>query len=604
MRRQSNGQALNEKHQVMSDEQQVTLEGPLARLREREIELLSTLAGLIESLGEDGPADAGRLLDSAEDLRSMFFLLVVMGEFNAGKSTLINALLGDRLLPTGATPTTEVIEVIRYGRRKTRKPQDADAVDHVREWRHPNTGGAGIAIVDTPGTGSVFRQHEATAKSFLHRADLVIFVLSAKRAFAETERLYLELAQSFGKKIILVINQADLLNKKERAEVEGFVRQQAKELLNLEPPLFTVSAKAALAQRGDRREGDGAGVEHIRNHLNRGFMQVPPAKQKLLAQLALAEQLAAKARGVLAERLRLVGDDVEQTEQLRMELEVQADQLNTQRDVALGEIARTFGNLRARGENFINENLRLSRIGRALDSQRMRRAFEAEVIGEAVDAISTVSTTYVNALIDGSRVYWRGVLDRLNRLDALMRAEVGAVDSGTYADQRAALQAAIQTAEATLRAYSNPATVENIRAQFQGNLTRLAISTTTAIAGALAAFLSLATHGVAFGGLGILLGPIALVGGGAAAALFWRRLTNDAKKELDERIGELETTYKRTLADLNERERSRLLQYGQQVLAPVMSQLRVLAERYRQQDETLVAFQDQMARLHDEIEAA
>ncbi|MBN1284427.1 MAG: hypothetical protein JXB47_03435, partial [Anaerolineae bacterium] len=63
----------------------VALQGPLDRLREREIELLGTLAGLVEALGEDGIADARRLRDSAEDLRTMFFLLVVVGEFNAGK---------------------------------------------------------------------------------------------------------------------------------------------------------------------------------------------------------------------------------------------------------------------------------------------------------------------------------------------------------------------------------------------------------------------------------------------------------------------------------------------------------------------------------------
>jgi small GTP-binding protein len=583
----------------VTDSEHITLEGPLAHLREREVELLHTLAGAIESLGEDGPADAARLMDSAEDLRSMFFLLVVVGEFNAGKSTMINALLGDEMLPTGATPTTEAIEVVRYGRPKTRK--SPEIVDHIREWHHPNTGGAGIAIVDTPGTGSVFRQHEDTAKSFLHRADLVIFVLSAKRAFAETERLYLELAKSFGKKIILVVNQIDLLNEKERAEVEAFVRRQSKDLLDLEPPLFMISAKTALAKRGS---GDGSGVDDVRNHLNRGFMQVPPAKQKLLAQLSLADRIDAKARDVLATRLRLVGNDAEQAEQIQQELEVHAEQLNTQRDVALGEIARTFGNLRARGESFITENLRLSRVGRALDRDRLRKAFETEVVGEAVDAITAVSNTYVNSLVDGSRAYWRGVLDRLNQLDALVRAEVGSVDSGTYADQRAVLQEAIQTAEETLRAYSDPATVEDLRGQFQRNFNRLMISTTTALTGALVALLSAATHGALLGGLGAVLGPVALTVGGLAMAVYWRRLTNDAKQELNERITELETTYKRTLSDLNERERARLLQYGQQVLAPVLSQLRVLAERYRQQDETLLAFRDEIIRLRREIETA
>ncbi len=586
-------------------EPQITLDGPLNHLRERAIELLGTLAGCIETLGDGAEANdtARRLRDSAEDLRSMFFLLVVVGEFNAGKSTLINALLGDRLLETGATPTTEAIELIRYGRPKSKKPRQIN--EYIREWRHPNTGGAGISIVDTPGTGSVFRQHEATAKDFLHRADMVIFVLSAKRAFADAERLYLELAQSYGKKIILVVNQTDLLDKRERAEVEAFVRRQAKELLNLEPPLFMVSAKQALDKRD---KGHDSGIEHIRNHLNRTFMEVSPAKQKLLAQLALALRMDDKAREAVQGKRRLVGDDEEQAKQVRMELEAHAGQIDAQRDVALGEIARTFGNLRMRGEDFINDNLRLTKIGKALNRSRLREAFEREVVGETVDAIAAISNSYVNALVDGSRLYWRGVLDRLNRLDALVRAEVGAVDSGTYADQRAALQEAIYTAEATLRAYSDPVTVEEMREQFQGNLVRLAGSTTVALAGTVVFLANIAAAAIPAGAvaspLGLLLGPLAAVGGGSAALLFWRRLTNDAKKDLSARLDALEATYKRTMNSLTEQERARLLQYGQQVLAPVLSQLRVLAERYRQQDETLAALRDAIVRLQGEIEAA
>ena len=577
---------------------QVTLDGPLAHLREREIELLHTLGGLIGPMDEDGAADKRRLLDSAEDLRSMFFLLVVVGEFNAGKSTFINALLGEKLLPTGVTPTTEVIEVVRYGRVRSAKPVSEDGT--VREWRHPNTGGEGIAIVDTPGSGSVFQKHERTAKSFLHRADLVIFIISAKRAFAETERLYLELAKSYGKKIILVINQADLLDERERAEVEAFVRHQASELLGLAPPVFLISAREALNGRGR----GGNGIEHVRNYLNRSFMQVPPAKQKLLAQLALAERMAQKYREVVRQRLRLIGDDETQAVEVRRELETHASLLVEQCDAAVDEIVRVFDDVRARGERFIDDNLRLTRIGRALDRARLRREFEDEVVGQAVEAITAMSSSYVNALVDGSRLYWRRVLDRLNRLDALMHEQVGAIDAGTYADQRAALQEAIYQAEDALKAYSGPETAESLRGQFRSNLLGLATGVSVALVGALAAIAAATPPTVGAAMLGLVLGPAAFIVGGAAAALFWRRLTADAKRTLGDQIDELEATYRRTLNALTARERGRLLQYGQQVLAPVLSQLRVLAERYRQQDETLAAFEEEIARLRAEIEAA
>ena len=169
------------------------MEGPLAALREKETRLLADIAATLAEMGNSALDDRQRLLDVAQDLRDAFFLVVIIGEFNAGKSSFVNALIGDELLPMGITPTTEAIELIRYSETTTRKP--AMREDGIREWTHPNTGAPGVALVDTPGTGSVFQKHEKTAKSFLHRSDLVIFVLSAKRALAETERMYLELAR-------------------------------------------------------------------------------------------------------------------------------------------------------------------------------------------------------------------------------------------------------------------------------------------------------------------------------------------------------------------------------------------------------------------------
>lgn len=223
----------------------VVLEGALAELRERLIRLLGEAAEFVGKLHGEGAQDRARLRDAADDLREMFLLVAVIGEFNAGKSTFINALLGEPFLPVGITPTTDAIELVRYAPVPNRTPKTRENAA-IREWEHPATGGTGVAIVDTPGTGSVFQQHEAIAKSFLHRSDLVIFVISAKRAFADTERLYLELARDYGKKIVVVINQADLLDEAERQQVREFVRQQIDQLLGLRPPIFMISAKQAL----------------------------------------------------------------------------------------------------------------------------------------------------------------------------------------------------------------------------------------------------------------------------------------------------------------------------------------------------------------------
>ncbi|HVU12243.1 MAG TPA: dynamin family protein, partial [Phototrophicaceae bacterium] len=280
-----------------------TLDGPLAAYREREVHILNDIAATLAELGDVAAPDRQRLLDIAQDLRDMFFLVVVIGEFNAGKSTFINALLGDDLLQMGITPTTEAIHVIRYG-PTNHKPTIRD--NGIYEWTNPHTGAVGVSLVDTPGTGSVFQKHEKTAKDFLHRSDLVIFVISAKRALADAERIYLELARDYGKKIILVVNQIDLLNPGERQEVRRFVEQQVEQLLDLKPLIFMVSAKEGLKAAREGRDQSESGINAVKAHLNAVFSETPPAQQKLLAQLDMGERVVKKYYDAVKSRADLV----------------------------------------------------------------------------------------------------------------------------------------------------------------------------------------------------------------------------------------------------------------------------------------------------------
>src|SRR6188768_3392931 len=179
---------------------------------------------------------------SIEQLDELF-LLVVIGEFNAGKSAFINALLGSRVVTEGVTPTTAQINVLQYG----------DTVD--RQVREPNlhviTAAAPllreIHIVDTPGTNAIIREHEAITAQFVPRSDLVLFVTSADRPFTESERAFLEQVRGWGKKVVIVINKIDIFESARDVEdVRSFVAENARALLGFSPEIFPVSARLAL----------------------------------------------------------------------------------------------------------------------------------------------------------------------------------------------------------------------------------------------------------------------------------------------------------------------------------------------------------------------
>ncbi len=591
---------------------QVVLEGPVAELREREVRLLFDAGEHIGKMGDEGAADKARLIESAGDLREMFFIVAIIGEFNAGKSTFVNALLGDSLLPTGITPTTDMIELIRYAPTKSREPITRD--DAIREWTHPNTGAPGVVIVDTPGTGSVFAKHEQVAKAFLHRSDLVIFVISAKRAFAETERIYLELARNYGKKIIIVINQIDLLEGREQTQVRDFVQKEIGELLDLRPEIFLVSAKkslqgekpAGLFGGGGGARGDW-GMDALREYLRGSFANVPPAKQKLLTQLELLKSLVGRYRGTVTARLTLVSGDTMQAEDIQKEMEGQAGSLDKQLQAALDEMHKTFDAMRKRGNSFIDSNLSVTQAVRGMDNDKLREEFNKQVVGGALDQVKSISEGYVNAVIDGSRSYWRSVIERLNKMEAMLRAEASTLDAATYADQHAALQAALAQANVEMKTYADNTVLEGLQANFSQNVRGFILSVTGALSGILAFLLSAAGGITAAHALSIVFGvifaPVALVGGGIAATVFYRRATSEARTELETSLKSLEDAYRQSLIDLTNRERSRLLQYGKQILAPVFSQLNVLADRYREQQGTLDAFTDRAKGIETDLAA-
>jgi small GTP-binding protein len=586
----------------------IILEGPLAALREAEMRLISDVAAVLAEMGDHTADDRRRLLEVAQDLREAFFLVVIIGEFNAGKSTFINALLGEELLPMGITPTTETIELIRYSEIPDRKPDVS--VQGVRVWAHPNTGAPGVAIVDTPGTGSVFQRHEQVAKAFLHRSDLVLFVISAKRAFAETERLYLELAKNYGKKIILVVNQVDLLEPGEEAEVRRFIERQVQDLLNLQPLIFMVSARKALQAARAGSGGDAGGVEAVRAHLRGVLSEAPPAKQKLLSQLTMTEQIVQRYLAQIQERTDLVTLDTSKVRDVQLELERQALGLDSPLSAVRAEIDHIFEGIRERGTAFIDNYLSIRRVGRVPSRDLLQAEFQDKVIGRAVRDIDEATGAYINAVIDQSRLYWRGVIDRLNQLADLMEQELSGLDAGMYAEQRESLQEAIRIAESELRSYSTGKVLRDIHTLFETNMSGFTTASLAAVAGLIAAVLGIATQGPLVGvGAAPLALPAFLIGlpvaaiGGVAAWRYYRRITADVRRDFNSRIDQLERTYHQALDELTQKERSRLTQYGKQVLTPVFSRLEVLNHRYVAQRTALQDQLKQIVTLREGIEA-
>jgi hypothetical protein len=309
-------------------------------------------------------------------------------------------------------------------------------------------------------------------------------------------------------------------------------------------------------------------------------------------------------------RADLVRVDTAKVRDVQSELEQQSLGLNAQLVSARAEIDTVFEGLRRRGLSFINEHLSIRRIGRGTNREALQAEFQDVVIGRALRDINDATGDYVNALIDNSRLYWRGVIDRLNQLRDLVEQELTGLDASVYAEQREALQEAIRIAEAELKSYSSGRVIGEMEDLFRTNMSGFTTSAAAAIIGIIVTVLAIAAPGGVIGAsviyatatVAFVIGaPVAAIGS-IAAIRYYRRVTADTKRDFNQRVDQLEATYHSALDDLTQRERNRLTQYGKQVLTPIFSRLEVLAQRYGTQQATLQTLVGQLETLRRGIE--
>lgn len=159
-------------------------------------EALRAVLAALQRVPEAAEKDVRLVTTEIARLGDGFFMLVVAGEYNAGKSSLVNALLGRHILPEGPTPTTAKVTKLRYADQPSEPRVDDDGV--LVRGEPVEVLASRLQIVDTPGTNAIDRQHEALTKEFLPLCDIVLFVTSADRPFSESERLFLESIRTWG----------------------------------------------------------------------------------------------------------------------------------------------------------------------------------------------------------------------------------------------------------------------------------------------------------------------------------------------------------------------------------------------------------------------
>jgi small GTP-binding protein len=569
-------------------------------IRARQQELLERLADSIESFEPTlTNEDLRRLREAREQLQGLF-LLVVAGEFNSGKSSFINALLGETVLPEGVTPTTDRINLLRHGSEPTQVDREA----FLLERTHPSPLLREITIVDTPGTNAIIRRHEELTRDYIPRSDLVLFVTSADRPFTESEREFLERIREWGKKIVFVVNKMDILrDDAEREEVSKFVRENGAILLGEAPEVFPVSARQGLSARtGDEGVAsplwETSGFGAMEKYLLHTLDQEERIRLKLLNPLNVGLRLAATYKDTAFERLKLLADDVETIRNIDRQLSLFHQDMVKDFEPRLDRLRLLLGEMGRRGESFFDEHIRIGRIKGLLDSEAIRQAYAREVVGDTPRMIEEEVGRIIDWIVERNLKVWQDVSGYIDRRKiARHREEIMGEVGRTFDYNRQALLDSIgRLSREVVGTYDREAEARAIANEVQGTFATTALAEIGAIG--LGTVVVTVAMSAAADVTGILLAGVLAVGG---FYLIPRKRRN-AKDALRKRLAGLEDQLTSALTRQVHLEIGQSTERVNEAIAPYRRFVVSQTERLNEVRDELVTVEDSLLRLKREIE--
>jgi GTP-binding protein EngB required for normal cell division len=282
---------------------------PKSRVREDPLARLEALSFLASSAGCLKASQEASLL-AARTERGLFYVACV-GQFKRGKSTLLNALLGEPILPSGVIPVTSIVTVVRHGTARRARIRfdsgewrdiDASSLSRfISESGNPeNREGvlaaevllphallaSGLCLVDTPGLGSAFEANSAATRSFIPHIDAALVVLGADPPISGEEIGLIQEISRTVRRFLFVLNKADRLPDEERREARRFTERLLETRLGRPSgEILEVSATESLASGQPTRDlpelagalatlAREAGADLVREAQERGIARI------------------------------------------------------------------------------------------------------------------------------------------------------------------------------------------------------------------------------------------------------------------------------------------------------------------------------------------
>ncbi|GHO88932.1 dynamin family protein [Dictyobacter formicarum] len=569
-------------------------------LLQQEKQLAIDLASCLENFegGESYEKTLRQVTASLDDL----FLLVIVGEFNAGKSACINALLHDEVLEEGVIPTTHQVTILRHGAEQSQHMLARD----ILEMDYPAEFLRDISIVDTPGVNAILLKHQRLTEEFVPRSDLILFVTSTDRPFTQSEKSFLERIRAWGKKVIFILNKIDLLRSPEELQkITTFIANNCQQLLGFRADIFPVSA--LLAQQARQAVGHQAVELWERSRfgkLEEYLFETLDAKErvrlKLLSPLGVMQRLLDQTRASVEERAKLLAEDARTVTNIEKQLTFYREDMERNFKHRLTEITNIVLEMRQRGDYFFEDTIRLRRILDLVQSERIRREFEHEVLGDSAARIEHAVQEMIDWMVEQEHHFWQNIMEYIDRRrEVSLRRDdhmIGTVSRQFDYNRRLLLQSVSHTVTGVIQTYDQEAESTQLSQDMRNTVAQAVITGAGGIGlGALiVAFMGTLAADVTgiIAGLGLLL-----VGYGIIPL---RR--KQAKRAFDEKMMELQQGLTSAMSEQFRKELQNSINRIEDAIAPYTRFVRAEQQKTTEIQARISQLNDTITTIKNEIE--